>query len=274
MRRALSFAVFALVAAAPAPAFASYHLTKIVEVYAGGTSAPDAQYVELEAYAPGQNLLSGHALHVYDAAGNETASVPLANVANAADQATVLIGTSEVAAAFGVTPDFVLSSKLAAAGGKVCFEAEPTPIDCFAWGSYAGTTTHTGTPFAALPDGQAAKRKITGGSSPTALDSSDDTDDSAADFAAAAPTPKANPVAPSDAGADASSPGDSGVTTTPTDGGGKLVDAGSDAGSGSSSGGGGDGGCAVATSGSGAPFGAVGVALVAAALAARVRRRR
>jgi hypothetical protein len=69
------------------------------------------------------------------------------------------------------------------AGGKVCWDA--TNIDCVSWGSYSGSTTGTGTPFAALQLGKAIHRKLDIAGSATHLDCVtlfDDTDDSASDF--------------------------------------------------------------------------------------------
>jgi hypothetical protein len=231
MRRALSLFAAAVVMLVSAKAAASFHLMKVVEVFAGSAAQPNASYVQLQMYAAGQNLVGGHTLHIYGANGVEIAasSVTLTgNVPNGNDQANVLIGTAAVASAFGVNPDFVLPANLDKAGGAVCWET----IDCFSWGSFAPTMAAdtSVSPFAALTMDKAARRIITTGTSATALDSGDDSNNNAMDFAAVTPGPKNNSFGVSfpDAGPDAS-PGvdasipdgstsgkDSGIGTTPS----------------------------------------------------------
>ena len=58
MRSRLAALVFAALAAA-SPALATFHLIKVKEVFPGTVSAPDAQYVVLQAYSASQNFLSG-----------------------------------------------------------------------------------------------------------------------------------------------------------------------------------------------------------------------
>src|SRR3954454_5513855 len=78
---------FLLLAAAPAQA--TFHLIKVREVHPGSS---DDSYVELQMYAAGQNLLSGHAITVYNTAGSLVHSSTFsASVPNSANQQTVLI---------------------------------------------------------------------------------------------------------------------------------------------------------------------------------------
>ena len=191
-RRVLTVAVVALAAAIlAAPAHATFHLMSIREVYPGSVSKPDSGYVELQMYSPGQSLVKGHALTVYDAKGSivGTFSFP-ANVSNAASQQTILIGDSGVQAAFGVVPD--LSSEgfaLAAGGGAACWAGS---IDCVSWGAFAGSTpSASGSPADPLgvPDGMALRRTIAPGC-PTLLEEADDSDESATDFLDATPQPR------------------------------------------------------------------------------------
>lgn len=270
MRKVLASAATLALVFASAEAHASYHLMKIVEVCAGTSTAPNAHYVMLQMYGGGQNFTQGHSITVFNAANAVEGTVNLTNVANGADNATILIGNGQVQAAFGVTPDFTTLPNLTAAGGKICFDG----VDCFAWGTYptlpasAASADSTGTPFAALGT-QAAQRKIVGGTEATALDDMDDTGDSAADFQAGTPQPKANGI--TDGGSSGSS-GSSGVGTTPTDGGGKLVDSGTSSGDNTgSSGGEGDGGCNVSpdAGAASAPL----LALVVLGIVSRLRRR-
>jgi hypothetical protein len=97
------------------------------------------------------------------------------------------------------------------AGGKACFvdpSIDPPPpyprttgaadsfIDCVSWGSYS--PTDVGTPAAAIPPGSSIERRISGGTCPTGLDSGDDTNNSAADFLIATPSPRPNSAIPTE----------------------------------------------------------------------------
>jgi hypothetical protein len=166
----------------------------VVEVFPGYAASPNAQYVELQMYYPGQNFVHGHSVQVFDAAGTVVGTFTFpGDLANGANQAHILIATAEAQTLFGVTPDLIMTPSISASGGKACFDG-PTPPDCVAWGNYSGSTTGVGNPFSpgGLPLGQAAQRRLDRGI-PGVLDSpADDTDDSATDFVAAAPTPRNN----------------------------------------------------------------------------------
>ena len=189
--RATVGVIFALLL--PSYLSASFHLMNVKEVYAGSASDPNARYVMLQMWTGGQNFVSNHVLSFFDAAESSKGSVTFGNnVANGADQATILIATPEAQTLFGVTPDFVMSANmLVAGGGKVCFET----IDCVSWGNYSGSSTGVGTPFNAavgIPAGQAIRRRLDIAGSPLILDFADDTGDSANDFRAVAPYPISN----------------------------------------------------------------------------------
>jgi len=78
------------------------------------------------------------------------------NVANGADNATILIATSQAATFFGLTPDFLMTPVMALPGGKVEFVAKPTTafgiLDAFSWGNFSGSSTGSGTPFSVAGD--------------------------------------------------------------------------------------------------------------------------
>lgn len=194
-----------LVGLVAVPANATFHLIKIVELFPGTAAAPQAQYVVLQMYAPGQNLLQGHALSFYDADGNlvGSASFPF-DVGNGGNQAKVLLATQQAATFFGITPDLVMDAELLAAGGKVCFAGS---IDCMAWGGYEGAPPggggyltaevddDVGTPFniaAGLVQGRAVLRRLDIAGSSTTLDAGDDTNNSATDFVFGLPAPRNN----------------------------------------------------------------------------------
>ncbi len=185
-------ALFLLVLAAAAPALASFHLMKIMEVFPGTVAEPNAQYVMIRSYAALQNQLTTHKIHVYDASGLEVAGSPFTfpgPVANAPDQMEVLIATPQAAALFNLTADLPMTAVLPLTGGKACWDA----IDCVAWGSYHGVSTGVGTPFNApvgLVQGQAIRRRLDICMGSTTLEACDDTGDSANDFLFAVPAPK------------------------------------------------------------------------------------
>jgi hypothetical protein len=201
MRRGISLfvltaALAAVLAAAPA-AQATFHLIKVREVYAGTNND---SYVELQMYASGQIFLTNHAMTVYDASGTLVHSSKFTSgVANGQNQATVLIGDTGVQANFGVAPDLV-DAELAipAAGGAACWNAGGLPADCVAWGNFSGgsalqtaTGTTVGSPVSpgGITAGKAIRRTIAPGCS-TLLEESDDTNDSATDFAEVTPAPR------------------------------------------------------------------------------------
>ena len=175
------------------PAMATFHLMKVVEVFPGTAASPSAQYVVIQMYASGQNLVGGHALTVFNGAGALTGTFTFAgNVPNGANQAKVLIATPQAQSFFGVNADLVMSASVLSAGGKVCWAGT---IDCVAWGAYTGSATGVGTPFNAsggLTSGRAAARRLDISGSSTVLDGGDDTNNSASDFAFATPAPRNN----------------------------------------------------------------------------------
>nr|MBA2725153.1 hypothetical protein [Actinomycetota bacterium] len=174
---------------APA-ATASFHATRITEVYAGSTALPMSQFIELRMSQAGQNFVNGIKVKVFDASGTEKATFTFtSNVVNGQNQAAILLATQEAQQEFGVSADLTITPVIAASGGKVCFDT----IDCVSWGNYSGGADGTGAPAApgGIPSGFSLTRNTAGGSSP-GLDSGDDTNDSAADFQIASPTPTNN----------------------------------------------------------------------------------
>lgn len=195
-RSAVSVVAISLLVAGWLPqASAGFHLMMVREVYGGGPDQTQAQFVELQMWSSSQNLVSGRRVAVYDSQGAEIASFTFpANVPNGANQASILIATTQAQTYFGVTADLVMTPSIPSAGGKVCFMSGTSPIDCVSWGNYAGPSAGTGTPFGAsegLLPGASIERKIDRGN-PTVLDFLDDTGDSAADFRYAGPSPRNN----------------------------------------------------------------------------------
>jgi hypothetical protein len=199
--RAASLTVLTVVgvlALGAAPASATFHLMQIREVYPGSSTAPEAEYVELQMWQPGQNLVEGHFLRSYDAAGNVSGTSSFTHdVTGTANQSTLLLATPQAEAQFGVAADASLAAgSLSPAGGAVCWET----IDCVAWGNFSGTLpSPAGAPAApaGIPDGMALRRSISRGCA-TLLDPPDDSDNSAADFATVFPTPRPNSMPPTE----------------------------------------------------------------------------
>lgn len=190
-------------------ASATFHLQKIREI-SPGTDASNNSYVEIQAYAGFQNFLSGGA-HLLRCNSDCTSSTlfppvtPFANVANGNTQDTVLFGDSGISLA---SKDFDVDLNLdqIKAGGAVCFLSEPGFTDCVSWGNFSansslitagGTSATPGPPAPALVSGMALRRSIAPGC-PTALEPSDDTDNSATDFSVATPNPRSNSVTPTE----------------------------------------------------------------------------
>ena len=188
-------------------ASASFHLMNIRQVFGGNGNAAN-DYVELQMRSTGENFTGGHPIQVYNAVGLPQSAHPLTNVANGADQSTILIGDTGVASAFGVAPDVVvpgLEVSDFAMNGAVCYP-DSAPPDCVAWGGFspqggfpdpmsAGGTNNF--PMA-INGPMALTRRIDRGC-PTLLESpADDVGPSSTDFTLTAPSPRNNSMAPSE----------------------------------------------------------------------------
>jgi len=197
MRRlAVSAAALALVALAywAPPAAATFHEMSIREVYAGSAAHPDSEYVELQMWAAGQNLVGGHSIAIYNAGGGLAGAVTFAgDVPQGANQSTIVAATPAAESEFGIVADTGMTPGLLdAAGGAVCWAS----VDCVSWGSFSGSlSSPPGSPAGAIPDGMALRRTIAPGC-PTLLEPTDDHDNSAADFSPVFPAPRPNSVPP------------------------------------------------------------------------------
>jgi hypothetical protein len=179
-----------LVATSP-PAAANFHEMVITEISDGTVLDPSADFVELQMYSPGQTQLAGHVITTYGPTGTLMQTFTLdENVPNGQSQRTILIGSLSV-------DEDLTESMTIPVNGALCFEN----IDCVAWGSisnFTNLTSPAGTPVpGGMPGEDSLQRKITAGC-PTLLQASDDTDNSAADFQAAFPTPRNNSVTPTE----------------------------------------------------------------------------
>jgi hypothetical protein len=196
---AMGLAALGLIGASPAPA--AHHLVKVREVFTGTAAVPAAEFVELQLPAAGENLVAGQAsVDLYNATGMQTSTASfLSNPPNGQSQRTMLAASTEASTMFGVTADLALPPGLEPGGGAACFDSTTFgPLDCVRWGSSsAPSPSPSGTPAASIPDGSSLTRSIAPGCA-TLLETSDDSNDSAADFAPTAPTPQSNSATPSE----------------------------------------------------------------------------
>jgi hypothetical protein len=195
------FAAAALLSLLAVPAAqASFHLIKVREVYPGSAAHPNSDYVELQMYSSGQNLVQLGNLKVYDAAGTVTATItPSSPVSASANQSTVLIANSSADFGLqfpGITPDVTSAGlSLSPAAGAVCWpQTEPPFDDCASWGAFTGQASLASTDASpaspsGITDGMAIRRKISSGC-PTLLEDADDTNNSSSDFAEVTPAPR------------------------------------------------------------------------------------
>lgn len=179
------------------PAYALFHLMKVTEVFAGTTDQPAAQFVELQMYANDQRFIATHEVVIFDGSGTETGTFTFTSaLQNGASQSYVLVATPEAEALFGVPADLEMTPEIVSGGGKACFRGnDGALIDCASWGTYTGDDAGSGTAFnqpIGLVGDQSMTRITSGGSDPSRLDEEDDTDDSAADFRSAPPSPTNN----------------------------------------------------------------------------------
>jgi hypothetical protein len=180
------------------PALATFHEMMVREVYPGSTAHPDSAYVELQMWSPGQNLVGGHQITVYDKSGSPAGTAAFSHdVSGGANQSTLIAATPEAESEFGLAAEAGLAPGLLdPAGGAVCWES----LDCVSWGSFSGfTPSPAGSPASpgGIPDGMALRRTIEPGCA-TLLEPGDDRDNSATDFAAVFPGPRPNSVSPSE----------------------------------------------------------------------------
>jgi hypothetical protein len=185
---ALTLALTGLLASS---AFASFHLNRIREVHYGGANN---DYVVLQASAAGQNFTAGSKVQNYDGGGNPMGNpVVLGNVANGANNATILAGGTAVPGADATAAGFTVVFN-----GSTCLLApDGSGLDCVSYGlaPIVPLPSPAGTPVSlsggGLSIGQSILRTISRGCA-TQLDAPDDTNDSSADFAAGTPNPRNN----------------------------------------------------------------------------------
>jgi hypothetical protein len=174
---------------------------RVSEVYSDA-SAGHGDYIELQMMADGQTIPAGSAVRLYNA--NASASVTFAFPPNVTlpasiSQRTLLLGWDD-----NPNADFSVNANLnpPPAGGAACYyrsvaPSPEIPIDCVSWGAFTGSVPSVGSPAPALNAGQSLTRTEARGCA-TLLDAPDDTDNSAADFSLATPSPRNNLQTPTE----------------------------------------------------------------------------
>ena len=151
MYRLFALGVVVIVAAAASqlhapPADASFHCMRIHAVMAGVNGDTSQQYVELRMPTPGQTVVAGTQLLFFSGAGGMPmatftfpSSLPMGS--NGAAGASILIATTNLQTAAGVTADFTMPANVLPQDGKVQFTGAfncnltGTVIDSVAYGS-------------------------------------------------------------------------------------------------------------------------------------------
>jgi hypothetical protein len=182
---------------------ADHHLIMVREVHRGAT--PQGDYIMLQMFADGQNVaLNTHYIDILGTDGQAGAEYPLPTGMIGQSQRTILIGNTGVAGA-----DFTNAGVAIQNNGAVCYDETngyngTGGLDCVAWGSFVGNIHPLSSPAlpVALPGvglapGQSLVRTIGRGCA-TLLDSADDTNNSAADFALGTPIGRNNAANPTE----------------------------------------------------------------------------
>jgi Ca2+-binding RTX toxin-like protein len=219
-RVGLVISLTTIAAIALTPVASGFQQNFIRQIHPDNQGMFDAgDWVELQMYADGQNLVAGAFIKSYFGDGTLRATFQFPSNANTLlvgqNQRTILV--SNTSSVGGTTPDFnaPLSGngqlQLVGQDGAVCYESPPpmnVVIDCVAYGAFTATGFPTGSPAVATQFGQTLERGI-GRGCPTALDPLDDSNDSAADFALSTRPPRNNATPPTDTVCPPGTPGSS-----------------------------------------------------------------
>ena len=148
-------------------ASATFHFMVIDEVYPGSYANPDAQYVVLRSTFSSQDLLAGHEIATFDAAGTPGPNFgvfALPNPTNAALGAHYIMATPQAVALFnlpdtGGTHSGSATGRLPFPSGRICWALNfGSYVDCVAYGNFTGNNGTHGSPAAALVRQRALKR--------------------------------------------------------------------------------------------------------------------
>ena len=193
MAKAIACLLVTFIVGLASPAYAVFHLARIVEIFTGTAASPGAQYIVIKPFSDLQSGFSTVRVTVFDASGFpqlDFATFAMNLPTTLTNQKAILVATPDAVDVFGITPDQVASDFLPSSG-LICFRKPLVVPDCVAYGSYTGSTavggSEAGPPATAAPQGWSLHRDLGGDGLLQALD---DTNNSAADFFASGPTPE------------------------------------------------------------------------------------
>jgi hypothetical protein len=186
MRRASLAVVLATLTVFPLCAHATFHIMVIDQMFPGVPEAPDAQYVMLRTESVLQTFVHEQPVPIFDALGmpldsfatfcSQSGSCDLPRVSPActmggcpqgtdpaSNGANILIATPWAQELFCVTADLLATATLPYPDGRVCWgdcSLEPVicssgPVDCVAYGQFAGDNGIFGQPAASPMLGEA-----------------------------------------------------------------------------------------------------------------------
>ncbi len=188
---AAGLALIGVSAIAPS-AEAAHHLVRIKQVYTG--AGTNQEFVVLQLTGTGENLVNGTTVRLYNGTTQVNTATFTSNPGTGQNQQTILIATAAAETAFGgVQADLEFSNDdaIGDATGAACFTS-PTfgVVDCVGWGTETTAIgpTGMGTIEGAIPAGSRLERSIAAGC-PTFFETTNDTNDSAADFSPVVTTP-------------------------------------------------------------------------------------
>ncbi len=193
----------AIAALAPA-AQADDSLIRISEVYSDDSAAGDADFVEMQVTAAGQQIAAGHYLYWFGSTGTLLGSAQFPPNSTLSDNQRTILVTNTPGGPSGDFEVLADGLQLTAPGGAACLSVlTVNVIDCVSWGTYTGGSpavqAASGTPAGALSATNSVHRSLTPNCA-TLLEPADDTNNSAVDFFLAPPTPRLNGVAPTEFG--------------------------------------------------------------------------
>jgi len=182
MRTTAAVALAMLAVIWATPAWAPFHVVDIEQVFFGTPDCPNAQYVMLRTKAAFQVFVDTQSMPTQNADGSSAGPFGTFdhNLTNTASGVRMLMGTAQAAQLFGIAMDQQVSGQLVIENGRVCYGVfGGAPVDCVAYGEFAGDNGSFGSPAAAPAAGEALNRIASSGKND-------------ADFNSAAPAPMNN----------------------------------------------------------------------------------
>ena len=234
MRPAAVIACLAVLAVAPT-AHAVFHVAHISEVMSGVGADPSVQYVEISMDIGFQNAVQNTRLTAFncDGSSHRVLIIVPSSVANEGAGVKWIMASESFAAASGIAPDFTWNTgtdgSIDPSCGMVCWGAPgvlaPMPgswsetdanqyVDCIAYGGYSGPTKTSDPDNDGVDSSSGTPSALAAGDGAQSLTRTGSTNDNAADFMLAAPTPTNNAGAAATFGGSTTTTTPGGTTTT------------------------------------------------------------